>query len=243
MRTDFDALAQRAARRRRRATRIRSRTGRACGRAMPTARRSRSSSDPRCTAVGQSARCTPAAAGARQGCGAGPQRGARRCSRGACRTCCCSRRTCPGRWRSTSASLGLRLSDRSGEIIAVHARSARAAIITMIAFAKSEAPRSAPFELGRRPLSTTSGSVPSSMKAKGYTPRVGRGPARAGLELFLLRAGPVGSWAEYCIRHRLCPCRRRAGWPPIIRRRTRSTVWGPTVPDDFVVNREQPRTA
>ncbi len=119
----------------------------------------------------------------------------RRCGRDACRTCCCSRRTCCARSRSTSDVLGLRLSDRSGDIIAFM-HGPHGSDHHLIAFAKSDAP-------GLHHSSWDVGSFDDvglgaeQMKAKGYGHGWGVGRHVLGSNYFYYVQDPWGSWAEY----------------------------------------------
>ena len=103
--------------------------------------------------------------------------------------------------------LGLRLSDRSGDMIAfmhgIHGSDHH-----MIAFVKSDGPG----------LHHLSWDVPSindiglgamHMADKGFTRRLGARPPRARLELFPLRARSLGQLRRIFIRHRLHPGRSR----------------------------------
>ena len=163
---------------------------------------------PQGVAGGEDRRGAGAAVAARR---AAPRRRARRparCGRAGCRTCCCSRSDVPRSVRFYADALGLRLSDHSGDIIAF-LHGAHASDHHLIAFAKSDGPglHHSSWDVGD--ASTTSGSACEQMIDRGLRARLGRGPARARLELLLLRARSVGQLRRVLVRHRLHPGRRR----------------------------------
>ena len=136
--------------------------------------------------------------------------------------------------------LGLRLSDRSGEIIAFM-HGPHASDHHMLAFAKSEAPglHHSSWDVGRF---DDVGLGAELMKAKGYGHGWGVGRHVVGSNYFYYVQDPWGSWAEYSYDIDFVPAdvEWRAGdHPP----EDSFYVWGPAVPDDFIVNREQARTA
>ena len=105
---------------------------------------------------------------------------------------------------------GLRLSDRSGDMIAfMHA--IHGSDHHVIAFVKSEGPglHHLSWDVAR---STTSARARCRWRTR-VTPRLGAWPPRAGLELFPLRARPVGQLRRVFLRRRLHPGRSRLeGW-------------------------------
>jgi catechol 2,3-dioxygenase-like lactoylglutathione lyase family enzyme len=133
--------------------------------------------------------------------------------------------------------LGLRLSDRSGDIIAF-LHGPHASDHHMLAFAKSEA-------RGLHHSSWDVGSLddvglgPELMKAQGYTKGWGVGRHVLGSNYFYYVQDPWGSWAEYSYGIDFVPADvewAAADHPP----EDSFYIWGPSVPDDFIVNREQP---
>jgi len=136
--------------------------------------------------------------------------------------------------------LGLRLSDRSGDIIAflhgVHASDHH-----LLAFAKSEAPglHHSSWDVG---CFDDVGQGAELMKAKGYGHGWGVGRHVLGSNYFYYVQDPWGSWAEYSYDIDFVPA--DVDWPAADHPPEDSFyIWGPTVPDDFIVNREQPQTA
>jgi len=133
--------------------------------------------------------------------------------------------------------LGLRLSDRSGDIIAFM-HGPHASDHHLVALAKSEA-------RGYHHSSWDVGSLDDVglgaelMKAQGYTKGWGVGRHVLGSNYFYYVQDPWGSWAEYSFGIDFVP--EDVDWiagdhPP----EDSFYVWGPTVPDDFIVNREHP---
>ena len=112
-----------------------------------------------------------------------------------------------------------------------------AAITMCVAFAKSNAPgyHHSSWDVGR---STKWARVGMQMAAPATAKGWGVGAARAGLELLLLCAGPVGELGRVQLRHRLRAGRYSTGRPPTMRPRTRSTCGGRGPPSDFVINHE-----
>jgi catechol 2,3-dioxygenase-like lactoylglutathione lyase family enzyme len=137
-------------------------------------------------------------------------------------------------------TLGLRLSDRSGDVI-VFLHGAHASDHHMLAFAKSNAPG----------LHHSSWDVASFddvglgaelMRADGYAKGWGVGRHVLGSNYFYYVQDPWGSWAEYSFDIDFVP--EDVEWaaadhPP----EDSFYIWGPTVPDDFVVNYEAPAAA
>jgi catechol 2,3-dioxygenase-like lactoylglutathione lyase family enzyme len=133
--------------------------------------------------------------------------------------------------------LGLRLSDRSGDIIAF-LHGPHASDHHVIAFAKSEAP-------GLHHSSWDVASVDDIglgaelMRAQGYARGWGVGRHVLGSNYFYYVQDPWGSWAEYSHGIDFVPA--DVEWPAADHPPEDSFyVWGPPVPDDFVVNRERP---
>ena len=135
---------------------------------------------------------------------------------------------------------GLRLSDRSGDIIAF-LHGPHASDHHMLAFAKSGA-------AGLHHSSWDVGSLDEVglgaelMKAEGFTKGWGVGRHVLGSNYFYYVQDPWGSWAEYSFDIDFVPA--DIDWaagdhPP----EDSFYIWGPAVPDDFVINREQPAKA
>lgn len=134
-------------------------------------------------------------------------------------------------------TLGLRLSDRSGDIIAF-LHGPHASDHHMIAFAKSNAPG----------LHHSSWDVASFddvglgaelMRGDGYAKGWGVGRHVLGSNYFYYVQDPWGSWAEYSFDIDFVP--QDVEWsagdhPP----EDSFYIWGPAVPDDFIVNYEAP---
>ena len=136
--------------------------------------------------------------------------------------------------------LGLRLADRSGEIIAFM-HGPHGSDHHMIAFAKSEGPglHHSSWDVGRF---DDVGLGAELMKGKGYDHGWGVGRHVVGSNYFYYVQDPWGSWAEYSYDIDFIPADvdwAAADHPP----EDSFYVWGPKVPDDFVTNREQRRTA
>jgi catechol 2,3-dioxygenase-like lactoylglutathione lyase family enzyme len=136
-----------------------------------------------------------------------------------------------------SEVLGLRLSDRSGDIIAF-LHGPHASDHHMLAFAKSTAP-------GLHHSSWDVGSLDDVgfgaelMKTQGYTKGWGVGRHVLGSNYFYYVQDPWGSWAEYSYGIDFVPA--DVEWAAADHPAEDSFyIWGPTVPDDFTVNREQP---
>ncbi|MET0204262.1 MAG: VOC family protein, partial [Casimicrobiaceae bacterium] len=137
-------------------------------------------------------------------------------------------------------TLGLRLSDRSGDIIAfVHGP--HASDHHLVAFAKSHAAgyHHSSWDVGRF---DDVGLGAESMKAQGYTHGWGVGRHVLGSNYFYYVQDPWGSWAEYSYDIDFVPV--DVDWPAADHPPEDSFyIWGPTVPDDFIVNREAPPPA
>jgi len=131
--------------------------------------------------------------------------------------------------------LGLRLSDRSGDIIAfLHAP--HASDHHLVAFAKSSAP-------GLHHSSWDVGSIDDIglgaefMRSRGYDKGWGVGRHVLGSNYFYYVQDPWGSWTEYSFGIDFVPA--DVDWPAADHPPEDSFyVWGPAVPDDFIVNRE-----
>jgi catechol 2,3-dioxygenase-like lactoylglutathione lyase family enzyme len=131
--------------------------------------------------------------------------------------------------------LGLRLSDRSGDVIAfLHAP--HASDHHLIAFAKSSA-------RGLHHSSWDVGSIDDIglgaefMRSRGYDKGWGVGRHVLGSNYFYYVQDPWGSWAEYSFGIDFVPA--DVDWPAADHPPEDSFyVWGPPVPDEFVVNRE-----
>jgi len=136
-----------------------------------------------------------------------------------------------------SDTLGLRLSDRSGDIIAF-LHGPHASDHHMLAFAKSTAP-------GLHHSSWDVGSLDDVgfgaelMKTQGYAKGWGVGRHVLGSNYFYYVQDPWGSWAEYSYGIDFVPA--DVEWGAADHPAEDSFyIWGPTVPDDFTINREQP---
>lgn len=133
-------------------------------------------------------------------------------------------------------TLGLRLSDRSGDIIAF-LHGPHASDHHMLAFAKSGAP-------GLHHSSWDVGSIDEvglgaeAMRAAGYERGWGVGRHVLGSNYFYYVRDPWGSWAEYSFDIDFVPADLE--WPAADHPAEDSFyVWGPAVPDDFIVNHEE----
>lgn len=141
----------------------------------------------------------------------------------------------PGAIAFYSNVLGMRLSDRSGDVIAfmhgIHGSDHH-----MIAFAKSSAP-------GHHHFSWDVGSVDEigmgamHMADKGYTKGWGFGRHVLGSNFFHYVQDPWGSFSEYAADMDYVP--PDADWPSADHPASDAMyAWGPNVPDDFVHNYE-----
>jgi catechol 2,3-dioxygenase-like lactoylglutathione lyase family enzyme len=136
--------------------------------------------------------------------------------------------------------LGLRLSDRSGDIIAFM-HGPHSSDHHLVAFAKSHAP-------GFHHSSWDVGSIDEvglgaeQLRAQGYTKGWGVGRHVLGSNYFYYAQDPWGSWAEFSYGIDFVPV--DVEWPAADHPAADSFyVWGPEVPEDFVVNQEQPAGA
>ena len=137
-------------------------------------------------------------------------------------------------------TFGLRLSDRSGDIIAFM-HGPHASDHHLLAFAKS----------GAAGLHHSSWDVASLddvgfgaelMKEQGYQKGWGVGRHVLGSNYFYYVQDPWRSWAEYSFDIDFVA--ESVDWPAADHPPEDSFYfWGPTVPDDFVVNHEQPEAA
>jgi catechol 2,3-dioxygenase-like lactoylglutathione lyase family enzyme len=133
--------------------------------------------------------------------------------------------------------LGLRLSDRSGDIIAFM-HGPHASDHHLVAFAKSHAP-------GYHHSSWDVASIDEvglgaeAMRGHGYAKGWGVGRHVLGSNYFYYVQDPWGSWAEYS--HGIDFVGADVEWPAADHAVEDSFyVWGPAPPDDFVVNHERP---
>lgn len=142
--------------------------------------------------------------------------------------------------RFCSDVLGLRLSDRSGEIIAFM-HSPHGSDHHLIAFAKSHAP-------GLHHSSWDVGSIDEvgrgseQMRNAGFPAGWGVGRHVLGSNYFYYARDPWGSWAEFT--HDIDFIPHDLDWPAADHPPEDSLyVWGPSLPEDFVTNHEQPLAA
>lgn len=130
---------------------------------------------------------------------------------------------------------GLRLSDRSGDIIAfLHAP--HASDHHVLAFAKSSAPGLHHSSWDVESLDDV-GLGAELMKIRGYAKGWGVGRHVLGSNYFYYVQDPWGSWAEYSHGIDFVPADvewAAADHPP----EDSFYIWGPAVPDDFIVNHE-----
>jgi catechol 2,3-dioxygenase-like lactoylglutathione lyase family enzyme len=131
--------------------------------------------------------------------------------------------------------LGLRLSDRSADIIAFM-HGPHSSDHHLVAFAKSEAP-------GYHHSSWDVASIDEvglgseKMRAEGHAKGWGVGRHVLGSNYFYYVQDPWGSWAEYSHDIDFVPA--DVDWPAADHPPEDSFyIWGPAVPDDFIVNRE-----
>ncbi len=136
--------------------------------------------------------------------------------------------------------LGLRLSDRSGEGIAFM-HGAHGSDHHLVAFAKSNAP-------GLHHASWDVGSVDEvgrgseQMRNAGYRRGWGVGRHVLGSNYFYYVRDPWGSWCEYS--HDIDFIPHDIDWPAADHPPEDSIyVWGPELPEDFIVNHEPPIAA
>ena len=142
--------------------------------------------------------------------------------------------------RFCSDVMGLRLSDRSGDIIAFM-HGPHASDHHLVAFAKSHGP-------GLHHSSWDVGSIDEvgggaeQMRAAGYDRGWGLGRHVLGSNYFHYVRDPWGSFAEYSCDIDFVP--HDVEWPAADHPPEDSFyVWGPAVPEDFVTNHEQPAAA
>lgn len=133
--------------------------------------------------------------------------------------------------------LGLRLSDRSSDVIAF-LHGAHGSDHHLVAFAKSHAP-------GLHHSSWEVGSIDEvgcgaeQMRAAGFDRGWGLGRHVLGSNYFHYVRDPWGSFAEYSFDIDFIP--HDLEWPAADHPPEDSLyVWGPAVPDDFIINHEQP---
>ncbi|HSW20079.1 MAG TPA: VOC family protein [Ramlibacter sp.] len=136
--------------------------------------------------------------------------------------------------------LGLRLSDRSQDIIAFM-HGAHGSDHHLVAFAKSQAP-------GLHHSSWDVGSLDAvgcgaeQMRAAGFDRGWGVGRHVLGSNYFHYVRDPWGSFAEYSFDIDYVP--HDLEWPAADHAPHDSLyVWGPAVPEDFITNHEQPAAA
>jgi catechol 2,3-dioxygenase-like lactoylglutathione lyase family enzyme len=136
--------------------------------------------------------------------------------------------------------LGLRLSDRSADIIAFM-HGPHSSDHHLVAFAKSHAS-------GFHHSSWAVGSIDEvglgaeQMRAQGYAKGWGVGRHVLGSNYFYYAQDPWGSWTEFSYDIDVVPV--DVDWPAADHPPEDSFyVWGPVVPDDFVINHEQPAPA
>lgn len=142
--------------------------------------------------------------------------------------------------RFCSDVLGLRLSDRSGEVIAF-LHGAHGSDHHLVAFAKSHAPglHHSSWDVGSL---DDVGSGAEQMRIAGYDRGWGLGRHVLGSNYFHYVRDPWGSFAEYSFDIDFVP--HDLEWPAADHAPEDSLyVWGPAVPEDFVTNHEQPATA
>ena len=137
-------------------------------------------------------------------------------------------------------TLGLRLSDRSGDLIAFM-HGPHASDHHVLAFAKAGAP-------GLHHSSWAVGSFDDVglgselMRSQGYSKGWGVGRHVLGSNYFYYVQDPWGSWAEYSFGIDFVPA--DVEWPAADHPAEDSFyIWGPAVPEDFIVNHEQPAQA
>jgi len=146
----------------------------------------------------------------------------------------------PRMLRFCTEILGLRLSDRSQDIIAF-LHGAHGSDHHLVAFAKSHAP-------GLHHSSWTVGSIDEvgsgaeQMRAAGFDRGWGLGRHVLGSNYFHYVRDPWGSYAEFSFDIDFIP--HDLDWPAADHPPEDSLyVWGPALPDDFITNHEQPAPA
>jgi catechol 2,3-dioxygenase-like lactoylglutathione lyase family enzyme len=139
-----------------------------------------------------------------------------------------------------SQMLGLRLSDRSGDVIAFM-HGPHASDHHVIAFAKSHAPGMHHSSWDVASFDEV-GLGAELMRAQGYAKGWGVGRHVLGSNYFYYVQDPWGSWAEYSFDIDFVAA--DVDWPAGDHPPEDSFyIWGPAVPDDFVVNHEHPAPA
>ena len=136
--------------------------------------------------------------------------------------------------------LGLRLSDRSGDVIAFM-HGPHASDHHLIAFAKSNAPglHHSSWDVG---TFDDVGLGSEQMRIQGYAKGWGVGRHVLGSNYFYYVQDPWGSWAEYSFDIDFVPA--DVEWLAADHPAEDSFyIWGPAVPDEFIVNREAPLPA
>lgn len=133
--------------------------------------------------------------------------------------------------------LGLRLSDGSGDLVAF-LHGAHGSDHHLVAFAKSHAPglHHSSWDVGSF---DAVGCGAEQMRAAGYGRGWGVGRHVLGSNYFHYVRDPWGSWAEYSFGIEYVP--HDLDWPAADHPPEDSFyVWGPALPDDFILNHEQP---
>jgi catechol 2,3-dioxygenase-like lactoylglutathione lyase family enzyme len=132
--------------------------------------------------------------------------------------------------------LGLRLSDRSADIIAFM-HGAHGSDHHLVAYAKSHAPGLHHSSWAVRSFDEV-GSGAEQMRSAGYVQGWGVGRHVLGSNYFHYVRDPWGSWAEYSFDIDFVP--HDVEWPAGDHPPEDSFyAWGPAVPEDFVTNHEQ----
>ncbi len=133
--------------------------------------------------------------------------------------------------------LGLRLSDGSGDLVAF-LHGAHGSDHHLVAFAKSHAPglHHSSWDVGSF---DEVGCGAEQMRAAGFERGWGVGRHVLGSNYFYYVRDPWGSWAEYSFGIEFVP--HDLDWPAADHPPEDSFyVWGPALPDDFILNHEQP---
>ncbi len=133
--------------------------------------------------------------------------------------------------------LGLRLSDGSGDLVAF-LHGAHGSDHHLVAFAKSHAPglHHSSWDVGSF---DEVGCGAEQMRAAGFERGWGVGRHVLGSNYFHYVRDPWGSWAEYSFGIEFVP--HDLDWPAADHPPEDSFyVWGPALPDDFILNHEQP---
>ena len=138
--------------------------------------------------------------------------------------------------RFSTDLLGLRLSDRSGDIV-VFLHGAHSSDHHLVAFAKSNAPglHHSSWDVGSF---DDVGNGSEQMRHAGFDRGWGVGRHVLGSNYFYYVRDPWGSYAEYSFDIDFVP--HDLDWPTADHPVEDSFyVWGPAVPEDFIVNHEQ----